>query len=84
MTNQVRELASDPLAEWVGLVLIEATGDYWRQFYSLLEDAGPNVELVNAREARNLPGRKTDVSDVGLAGPARRARSAAQLSGPTG
>jgi transposase len=64
MTNQVRELAQYLLAERVGLVVIEATGDYWRQFYFLLEEAGLNVELVNAREARNLPGRKTDVSDA--------------------
>jgi transposase len=64
ITNQVKELAQYLLAERVGLVVIEATGDYWRQFYFLLEDAGLNVELVNAREARNLPGRKTDVSDA--------------------
>ena len=64
MTNQVRELAEHLLSERVGLVIIEATGDYWRQFYFLLEDAGLNVELVNAKDARNLPGRKTDVSDA--------------------
>lgn len=64
MTNQVHELAQYLLAERVQLVVIEATGDYWRQFYFLLEDAGLNVELVNARDARNLPGRKTDVSDA--------------------
>lgn len=64
MTNQVRELAQYLLAEHVQLVIIEATSDYWRQFYFLLEDAGLTVELVNARDARNLPGRKTDVSDA--------------------
>jgi transposase len=64
MTNQVRELASYLLRERVGLVVIEATSDYWRQFYFLLQEAGLNVELVNARDARNLPGRKTDVSDA--------------------
>ena len=64
MTNQVRELAQHLLSERVGLVIIEATGDYWRQFYFLLEDAGLNVQLVNAKDARNLPGRKTDVSDA--------------------
>ena len=64
MTNQVRELAQYLLTERVGLVVIEATSDYWRQFYFLLEDVGLNVELVNAKDARNLPGRKTDVSDA--------------------
>src|SRR5680860_1278713 len=40
------------------------TGDYWKPFYYLLEDAGFEVMLVNARHAKNLPGRKTDVSDA--------------------
>ena len=43
---------------------MEATGDYWRPFYYLLEDEGLNVILINARDARNVPGRKTDVSDA--------------------
>ncbi|MDR6688341.1 transposase [Arthrobacter sp. 1088] len=41
----------------------EATGDYWEGFYYLLEDR-LNVELVNARQDKNMPGRKTDVSDA--------------------
>jgi len=64
MTNQVHELAQYLLRERVGRIVIEATGDYWRQFYFILEEAGLNVQLVNARDARNLPGRKTDVSDA--------------------
>jgi transposase len=44
---------------------MEATGDYWKPFYYLLEDLdGVEVMLVNAREAKNLPGRKTDVADA--------------------
>jgi len=43
-------------------VVLEATGDYWRGVYYLLEDT-LNVMLVNAAHARGLPGRKTDVSD---------------------
>jgi transposase len=43
---------------------MEATSDYWRPFYYLLEDDGLDVILVNARDARNVPGRKTDVSDA--------------------
>jgi len=44
--------------------VIEATGDYWKPFYYLLEDAGFEVLLVNARHVKNLPGRKTDVADA--------------------
>ncbi len=43
---------------------MEATGDYWKPFYYLLEDAGFEVVLVNARQVKNLPGRKTDVADA--------------------
>ena len=44
-------------------MVMESTGDYWKPFYYLLEDA-VNVMLVNPRDARNRPGRKTDVSDA--------------------
>lgn len=42
---------------------MEATGDYWKPFYYLLAEE-LNVILVNARQVKNLPGRKTDVSDA--------------------
>ena len=35
-----------------------------RPHYYLLEDAGSEVMLVNARQVKNLPGRKSDVSDA--------------------
>lgn len=38
-----------------------ATSDYWRPLYYVFEDVPP-VMLVNAKTARNIPGRKTDVS----------------------
>jgi transposase len=41
---------------------MEATGDYWKPFYYLLEDLpGAEIMLVNARHVKNLPGRKTDL-----------------------
>jgi transposase len=62
-TNQVLALREFLLAANVTLVIMESTGDYWKCFYYLLED-GLNVQLVNAAHAKNLPGRKTDVSDA--------------------
>lgn len=47
----------------VATVAMEATGDYWKPFYYVLENTLP-VLLVNAKNARNIPGRKTDVSDA--------------------
>jgi len=64
VTNQVLALREHLISEQVTLVVMEATGDYWKPFYYLLEDAPFEVMLVNARHAKNLPGRKTDVSDA--------------------
>jgi transposase len=61
--NQVLPLRDHLLAAEVTLVVIEATSDHWKPFYYLMaEDL--NVILVNARQVKNLPGRKTDVSDA--------------------
>ncbi|MBT2448000.1 IS110 family transposase, partial [Streptomyces sp. ISL-43] len=62
-TNAVLELREHLLAADVTLVVMEATSDYWKPFYYLLSE-GLNVILVNARQAKNLPDRKTDVSDA--------------------
>jgi transposase len=64
MTNQVLGLRDHLIAERVTCAVMEATGDYWKPFYYLLEDAGFEVMLVNARHVKNLPGRKTDVADA--------------------
>jgi transposase len=63
-TNAILRLREHLVAEQVSLVVMEATGDYWKPFYYLLEDAGFEVMLVNARQVKNLPGRKSDVSDA--------------------
>lgn len=44
-------------------VAMESTGVYWIPVMQVLEDYGLEVCLVDARQARNLPGRKTDVKD---------------------
>jgi len=63
-TNRILGLREHLIAERVTCAVMEATGDYWKPFYYLLEDAGLEVVLVNARHVKNLPGRKTDVSDA--------------------
>lgn len=63
MTGQILELKEHLKQAEVTLVVLEATGDYWRPYYYLLEEE-LNVVLVNARDAKNVPGRKTDVSDA--------------------
>lgn len=44
-------------------VVLQSTGVYWIPVYDVLEQAGFDVWLVNARETRNLPGRKSDVQE---------------------
>ena len=46
-------------------VVMEATSDYWKGVYYLLEAHGFEVWLVNARDVKHLPGRpKTDTLDA--------------------
>jgi len=44
-------------------VAMEATGIYWLPLYGVLESAGLKVSMVNGKQTRNLPGRKTDMKD---------------------
>jgi transposase len=61
-TNQILALRDFLVEARVTVVAMEATGDYWKPFYYLFEDP-LNVMLVNPRHVKNVPGRKTDVSD---------------------
>lgn len=64
-TNAVLEVAEDLAAERVQKVTLEATSDYWRIWFYLLEAAGLDVQLVNARDVKQVPGRsKTDKLDA--------------------
>src|SRR6267378_2706728 len=56
------------MADWlkqcgIRTVAMQSTGVYWIAVYDILEQAGLEVYLVNARETKNLPGRKTDVQE---------------------
>lgn len=64
MPAEVLRLRDFLIEQAVTCVVMEATGDYWKPFYYVLEDGPFEVMLVNARDAKNVPGRKTDVSDA--------------------
>jgi transposase len=56
------------VADWlhqcqVGTVVMEATGVYWIALFEVLEQRGFTVLLVDARRAKNVSGRKSDVLD---------------------
>jgi hypothetical protein len=61
-TGAVGDLADQLMDLGVEKVTVESTSDYWRIWYYLLEAAGLDVQLVNARDVKNVPGRpKTDL-----------------------
>jgi hypothetical protein len=69
MTSQILALRDHLIAERITCVVMEATSDYWKPFYYLLEDAGFDVLLVNARHVKNLPsaarpGRSSRAPDI--------------------
>jgi transposase len=57
------------MAEWlkalgITTVAMESTGVYWVPVYEILQGAGIGVIVTNARDARSVPGRKSDVNDA--------------------
>ncbi len=62
-TTDVSRLA-DWYAECGGKPWIESTGVYWIPIFKLLHERGFEVFVVNARDAKHVDGRKTDVSDA--------------------
>ena len=64
-TGTVTELAGHLIDLGIQKVTLESTSDYWRIWYYLMEAAGLDVQLVNARDVKNVPGRpKTDKLDA--------------------
>jgi transposase len=56
------------MAEWfvargIDTVAVQATGVYWIPLNEVLTNHGVRVVLVNARNTKNVPGRKTDVQE---------------------
>ncbi len=62
-TQELHELADWFKACGLISVAMESTGVYWNAVYEILGQRGFEVILVNARYAKTVPGRKTDVSD---------------------
>jgi transposase len=60
----VTELGRQLMKDRIEMVTLEATSDYWRIFYYVLEMCGLAVQLVSPSQAKNLKGRpKTDKLD---------------------
>jgi transposase len=63
-TSSLEALADWLQGEGITQVVMEATGQYWKPCWYVLEERGLELLLVNARHVKILPGRKTDVGDA--------------------
>ena len=57
------------LAQWLSdgnceMVAMESTASYWKLLYNVLVSSDIPAMVVNARDMKNVPGRKTDVQDA--------------------
>lgn len=62
-TPDLQALRDWLLGHGITTVAMESTGVYWIPVYDLLEEAGLQCVLVNSREVKQVPGRKSDVAD---------------------
>lgn len=62
-TEELYEARDYLLSHGIETVAMEATGVYWIMLYEILEQSGMDVWLVDGRQTRQVPGRKTDVKD---------------------
>jgi len=62
-TAELKQMAAWLKQCGIRTVAMQSTGVYWIAVYDILEEAGLEVYLVNARDTKNLPGRKSDVQE---------------------
>ncbi|HEY6907170.1 MAG TPA: IS110 family transposase [Ignavibacteriaceae bacterium] len=62
-TEDLEKLRDYLMENDIKTVAMEATGVYWNILYEMLEEAGIDVWLVDGRQTKQVPGRKTDVKD---------------------
>ena len=63
-TGDIERMADWLVSMGIKTVALESTGVYWVPVYEVLEDRGLEVIVANARQARAVPGRKSDVNDA--------------------
>lgn len=63
-TNDLHCLADWLVAVGITTVAMESTSVFWIPVFEILEERGIEVIVVNARDAKSVPGRKTDVNDA--------------------
>ena len=63
-TKDLEELHEWLLEKEVEQIAMESTGIFWKCVWNIIEDEKYEIKLANAKEIKNIPGRKTDVKDA--------------------
>ncbi len=63
-TCDLEEIVEYLVEKNITTVAMESTGIYWLTLYTMLEEAGIEVYLVNAKHVKNVTGRKKDDTDA--------------------
>ena len=63
-TKDLEELHEWLLEKEIEQIAMESTGIFWKCVWNIIEDEKYEIKLANAKEIKNMPGRKTDVKDA--------------------
>jgi transposase len=64
LTHEIREMVAWLKQNGCEMTAMESTGSYWKPLYNIFEQEGLPAMVCNAYQIKNVPGRKTDVSDA--------------------
>ncbi len=62
-TKDIKEMAEWLISKKCEMIAMESTASYWKPLVNIFEIKGLNYIIINAKEYKNVPGRKTDVAD---------------------
>ena len=72
--QEIREFSAETkelikIAKWLKenkceMIAMESTGSFWKPLWNVFEDEGLNQMLCNAKDMKNVPGKKTDIKDA--------------------
>lgn len=62
-TKDIKEMSDWLLENKCEMIAMESTASYWKPLVNIFETKGLDFIIINAKEYKNVPGRKTDVAD---------------------
>ncbi len=62
-TKDIKEMADWLISKKCEMIAMESTASYWKLLVNIFETKGLDFIIINAKEYKNVPGRKTDVAD---------------------